>query len=76
MSTVKKLISFDSNIAAELESVSEALHISQKELVERALDFYFDHTDSIIAQKISEDVESGKVGVHDADEVFEQLGIK
>ena len=75
MSTVKKLISFDSNIAAELESVSEALHISQKELVERALDFYFDHTDSIIAQKISEDVESGKVGVQDADEVFEQLGI-
>jgi len=75
MSTVKKLISFDSNIAAELESVSEALHISQKELVERALDFYFDHTDSIIAQKISEDVKKGKVGVHDADEVFEQLGI-
>ena len=76
MSTVKKLISFDSNIAAELEAVSEALHISQKELVERALDFYFDHTDSIVAQKISEDVAKGKVGVHDADEIFEQLGIK
>jgi len=75
MPTVKKLISFDSNIAAELEAVSEVLHISQKELVERALDFYFDHTDSIIAQKISEDVESGKVGVRDGDEVFEQLGI-
>ncbi len=76
MSTVKKLISFDSNIAAELEAVSETLHISQKELVERALDFYFDHTDSIVAQKISEDVAKGKVGVHDADEIFEQLGIK
>jgi len=75
MPTVKKLISFDSNIAAELEAVSEALHISQKELVERALDFYFDHTDSIIAQKISEDVKSGKVGVQDGNEVFEQLGI-
>ena len=75
MPTVKKLISLESNIAAELKEVSEALHISQKELVERALDFYFDHTDSIIAQKISEDVESGKVKVHDADEIFEQLGI-
>ena len=76
MATVKKLISFDSNVAAELEAVSKALDISQKELVERALDFYFDHTDSIIAQKISEDVESGKVAVYDADEIFEQFGIK
>ena len=76
MATVKKLISFDSNMASELEAVAEALHISQKELVERALDFYFDHTDSIVAQKISEDVRNGKVAVHDADEIFEQLGIE
>ncbi len=76
MPTVKKLISFDSHIATELEVVSEALQISQKELVERALDFYFDHTDSLIAQKISDDVQKGKVALHDADEVFKSLGIE
>ena len=75
MPKVKKLISFDAHIATELEAVAEALNISQKELVERALDFYFDHTDSIIAQKISEDVEKGSVAVYDANEVFAQLGL-
>ncbi len=74
MATVKKLISFDEVVAKELEIVSKALNISQKELIERALDFYFDHTDSITAQKISQDVREGKEKVYDADEVFEQLG--
>lgn len=76
MATVKKLISFDSSIAKELESVSKALHISQKELLERALDFYFDYTDSAIAQKISNDVKSGKEKVYDAREVFKELGVQ
>ncbi len=76
MASVKKLISFDSSVASELEAVSEALQISQKELIERALDFYFDHTDSIIAQKISDDVRKNKVVVHDSDEIFQSLGIK
>jgi len=74
VATVKKLISFDEVVAKELEIVSKALNISQKELIERALDFYFDHTDSITAQKISQDVREGKEKVYDADEVFEQLG--
>ena len=76
MATVKKLISFDEVVAKELEIVSKALNISQKELIERALDFYFDHTDSITAQKISQDVREGKEKVYDADEVFEQLGLE
>jgi hypothetical protein len=75
MATVKKLISFDSAIAKELEIVSKALDISQKELIERALDFYFDYTDSIIAQKISDDVKDAKEKVYDADRVFEELGL-
>lgn len=76
MSVVKKLISFDSVVAEELESLSKTLDITQKELIERALDFYFDHTDSIIAQKLSDDVVSGKVKVHDADDVFAELGLE
>ncbi|NOR54936.1 MAG: hypothetical protein GQ531_01890 [Sulfurovum sp.] len=76
MSVVKKLISFDSVVAEELENLSKTLDITQKELIERALDFYFDHTDSMTAQKISDDVASGKEKVHDADEVFAKLGLE
>jgi len=76
MSTVKKLISFDSGVAEELESLSKTLDITQKELIERALDFYFDYTDSIVAQKRSNDVASGKEKIHDADEVFKELGLE
>ncbi len=75
MSTVKKLLSFDSMVAEELEMVSSALNITQKELIERALDYYFDHTDTIIAQKISKDVEDGKESVYDAKDVFSELGL-
>ena len=76
MATVKKLISFDSRVAKELETLSKTLDISQKELIERALDFYFDHTDTITAQKISNDVRDGKESVYDGDEVFEMLGFE
>lgn len=76
MSVVKKLISFDSVVAEELETLSKTLNITQKELIERALDFYFDHTDSITAQKISNDVKSGNETVHDASEIFEKLGLE
>ena len=76
MSVVKKLISFDSVVAEELETLSKTLDITQKELIERALDFYFDHTDSITAQKISDDVVAGKEKVHDADDIFKELGLE
>ncbi len=76
MSVVKKLISFDSVVAEELETLSKTLDITQKELIERALDFYFDHTDSMTAQKISENVSLGKEKAHDADDVFKELGLE
>ncbi|KIM02755.1 MAG: hypothetical protein KN64_14020 [Sulfurovum sp. AS07-7] len=75
MSVVKKLVSLDSAVANELEMLSKTLNITQKELIERALDFYFDHTDSIIAKKISEDVANGKIKVYDAQEVFTDMGL-
>ena len=76
MSAVKKLISFEEGIARELEGVAATLHKTQREVVERALDFYFDHTDALVSQKISEDVAAGKEGVRDADGVFAELGIE
>jgi len=76
MSVVKKLVSLDSNIANEVETLSKTLGITQKELIERALDFYFDHTDSISAQKISDDIRDGKEKVYDADDIFKELGLE
>lgn len=75
MPTVKKLISFDESVANELEIVSKALNKSQKEIVESALDFYFDYTDGIVADKITDDIKSGKMKVYDENEVYESLGI-
>ena len=75
MAVVKKLISLDNMVADELEMVSSALNVTQKEIIERALDFYFDHTDTILAQQISKDVEDGIEKVHDAKEVFADMGL-
>ena len=76
MAVVKKLISFEEGVARELERVSKALGTTQKDVIERALDFYFDHTDAILAEKISNEIREGKIKVHDADEIFKELGIE
>ena len=76
MAVVKKLISMDEGVARELERLSEMLGTTQKDVIERALDFYFDHTDAMIAQKISRDIREGKMAVHDADELFASMGLE
>jgi len=43
MATVKKLFSLDEHLAKELENVSNALHKTQREVLESALDFYFEY---------------------------------
>jgi len=75
MATVKKLISLESGVAQELEMVAKTLNLAQREVMERALDFYFDYTDAVVAQKLSQEIEQGTEQVHDADEVFETLGL-
>ena len=75
MSTVKKLFSLDEGIAKELEIVANTLHKSQKEVVESALDFYFDYTDGLVADKITEEVRSGKMKTHSIEDVYKELGI-
>ena len=76
MATIKKLISLEESVARELESVADALHKSQKEVVENALDFYFDYTDSVVADKVTKDIKSGDMKVHDAVDVYKELGIE
>jgi len=75
MGAVKKLISLDESIANELKIVSKALGKSQKEIVESALDFYFDYTDGIVADQITEDIKKGKIKVYDSNEVYNELDI-
>jgi len=76
MATVKKLFSLDESLANELENVASALHKSQKEIVENALDFYFDYTDSVVADSVTKAVEEGKMKVYNSDEVYKELGIE
>ena len=73
---VKKLFTLDDGIARELELVAKALNTTQKDIVEKALDFYFDYTDSIIADKIIEDVENKKVKTYSKKEAYKILGIE
>ena len=76
MGTVKKLFALDEGIARELEIVASALDKSQKEVVETALDFYFDYTDGIIADKITDEIQNGRMAVLDSEEVYKELGIE
>lgn len=75
MGTVKKLFSLDEGIARELDIVATAINKTQREVVETALDFYFDYTDGIVADKITEEIKNGKMKVRDSDEVYNELGI-
>jgi len=75
MATVKKLMSLDANIAKELEIVAAVLKTSQKDVVESALDYYFDYTDGLVADKITEDIKSGKSKTYASKEVYKELGI-
>jgi len=76
MATVKKLISLDEGIAKELENVADALHKSQREVVENALDFYFDYTDVVVADKITKEILSGDMKVYNSEDVYDELGIE
>ncbi len=76
MATVKKLFSLDESLANELENVATALHKSQKEVLESALDFYFDFTDSVVADSVTQDIKEKKMKVYESDEVYKELGIE
>jgi len=73
---VKKLFTLDDGVARELELVAQALNTTQKDIVEKALDFYFDYTDSIIADKIIDDIENKNIKTYCKDEAYKILGIE
>jgi len=75
MATTKKLISMDENLAKELENIAKILGTTQSEIIEKALDFYLDYIDGLIAEKVSKGIKEGKIKVKKADEVFKELGI-
>ena len=68
-------VAFNIVMARELDIVAAAINKSQKEVVETALDFYFDYTDGIVADNITEKIKNGEMVVHDSDEVYDKLGI-
>ena len=72
----KKIFSLDDSLARELELVAKALNTTQKEIVEKALDFYFDYMDATIADKIIEDVENKKLKTFSQEEAYKILGIE
>lgn len=76
MATIKKLLSLDEGIAKELENVADALHKTQKEVVESALDFYFDYTDTVVADKVTREIKSGEMQILNAEDVYKELGIE
>ncbi len=65
----------DKGLAKELENVSKILGRPQSEIVEKALDFYLDYVDGIMADKISKGIKEGNIKVKKADEVFKRLNI-
>lgn len=75
MATIKKLFSLDEGIAKELDLVAATLHKSQREIVESALDFYFDYTDGLVADRMTEEIRSGKMKTYDSKSVYKELGI-
>lgn len=75
MGTVKKLFTIDESLAKELAVVAAAVNKTQREVVENALDFYFDYTDGLVADKITEDIKNGKMKVFDSEDVYKKLGI-
>ncbi|NPA74205.1 MAG: hypothetical protein GXO12_05780 [Epsilonproteobacteria bacterium] len=75
MATTKKLFNIDSNLAKELESVAKIMKKTQKEIVENALDFYFDYTDTLVADDIAQKIDEGKMKTYSKEEAYRELGI-
>jgi len=64
----------DEGLVRELEGVASALHKTQREVVEAALDFYFDYTDTVVADQITKEIKEGQLRTVDAEEVYKELG--
>ena len=51
------------------------MNSTQKDVVEKALDFYFDYTDTLVADKIIEDINDKKIVTYSKKEAYKILGV-
>ncbi|MEO2068632.1 MAG: ribbon-helix-helix domain-containing protein [Desulfurobacteriaceae bacterium] len=65
-----KLISIDETLVHELSVISKLLGVSQQEIIEEALELYFNHLELTIAEKISKEIKEGKMKLYKAENVF------
>ncbi len=75
MATTKKLFNIDSNLAEELENVAKIMKKTQKEIIENALDFYFDYTDTMVADDTVQKIHEGKMKTYSKEEAHRELGV-
>jgi len=52
------------------------MHKTQKEVVETALGFYFDHIDSVVADNVVKKLKVDKMQLHDSKDVYKELAIE
>ena len=53
--------------------MAKVLYATQKDIVEKALNFYFDCTDSFVADKIIDVIENKKIKIYFQDEAYKML---
>jgi predicted DNA-binding protein len=72
---MKLTIELNDNIFNELYLISNELNSNESEIIEKALERYFDSLDEIIADKRLDDLNNGKEKLIDAEDVWKELGI-
>jgi len=68
-------ININKNIINELNSYAKELNEKKDNLIEKAIEKYFDLLDEQIADKRLRELENGKITPIKGEEVFKELGI-
>jgi len=72
---IKLTIELNDNLFNELYLISSELNSNESEIIEKALESYFDSLDEIIVDKRLDDLQNKKERLIDADDVWKELGI-
>ncbi|RUM55707.1 MAG: CopG family transcriptional regulator [Nautilia sp.] len=68
-------VDINQNIIEELNMYAKELNEKKDNLIEKAIEKYFDLLDEQIAEKRLKELENGKINTIKAEKVFEELGI-
>lgn len=68
-------IRLEKEIIETLDEYANELDKSRTSLIEKAIEFYFDKLDEMVADKRIDNLKSGKSKVISLEEVFKQAGI-